>query len=56
MSDLSHYGVKGNCNKWFRTYLNDRKQYVSINGTESTIREGKYGVPQGLVLGPLLFL
>ena len=56
LSKLSHYGVRGNCNKWFRTYLNDRKQYVSINGTESTIKEVKYGVPQGSVLGPLLFL
>ena len=53
---LDYYGIRGSTNDWFRSYLTDRKQYVSLNGSESKTIIMKYGVPQGSVLGPLLFL
>ena len=50
------YGVKGNVLKWFRSYLQDRKQFVIIDGNKSKMKELRYGVPQGSVLGPVLYL
>jgi hypothetical protein len=49
------YGIKGTALKWFKSYLSDRTQTVIINGCESEPKNIKYGVPQGSVLGPLLF-
>ena len=56
LTKLEHYGIRDNILKWFQSYLSDRKQYVSINGTSSQLLNITCGVPQGSVLGPLLFL
>ena len=53
---LELYGIRGKCNNWFRSYLKGRKQYVFLNGKKSNYKEVLFGVPQGSVLGPLLFL
>lgn len=53
---LSYYGIRGLPNAWFRSYLTGRSQYVFLNGHKSTIKPILHGVPQGSVLGPLLFL
>ena len=56
LQKLEHYGIRGLANNWFKSYLSNRKQYVSINGFHSKTLPMDYGVPQGSVLGPLLFL
>ena len=56
LKKLSHLGIKDNINDWFKSYLQGRKQFVSILGFKSNLITLKHGVPQGSVLGPLLFL
>ena len=50
------YGIRGLPHTWFTSYLSDRKQYVKIDDTESSLRNITCGIPQGSTLGPLLFL
>ena len=56
LQKLDHYGIRGAANDWFRSYLSNRKQIVSLNGFNSQELNVDFGVPQGSVLGPLLFL
>ena len=56
LSKLYHYGVKRTPHQWFKSYLKGRQQHTTINHQKSSLSNIKYGVPQGSVLGPLLFL
>ena len=49
------FGIRGRALKWFESYLSHRKQFVRIDGCDSTMRDLERGVPQGSVLGPLLY-
>ena len=56
LAKMEHYGIRGIANNWFSSYLTNRSQYVSILGYDSKTKQLNHGVPQGSVLGPLLFL
>ena len=56
LQKLEHYGVRNKVFSWFKSYLSGRKQYVHLNGVDSDTKNITCGVPQGPVLGPLLFL
>ena len=53
---LSSFGIHGTFHEWFSSYLFGRRQSVVMNGATSTLRQINAGVPQGSVLGPILFL
>ena len=54
--ELEHYGIRGITKDWFKSYLSNRKQFVSIRNVNSNEEHISCGVPQYSVLGPLLFL
>ena len=55
LAKLNHYGICGVSNDWFKSYLSNCSQYVSVYGYESGLAAINCGVPQGSVLGPVLF-
>ena len=53
---LYHYGIRNSAKNWFSSYLTNRLQYIDIDGTKSNSHPLSIGVPQGSILGPLLFI
>ena len=51
-----HYEIRGKASQWITSYLQNIMQFVSIDGTDLKTRYMQYGVPQGSILGPLLFI
>ena len=56
LDNLNYYGIRGRTNDWFKSFLNEHLQFRTINTLNSTTKLVTHGVPQGLVLGPLLYI
>ena len=56
LEKLKYYGISGKAIEWFQSYLCERKQYVQYGDSTSSMSFIKTGVPQGSILGPLLFI
>ena len=55
LEKLKHYGIRGNAHSLLKSYLRNRSMYTTINDVKSDLCQIDFGVPQGSVLGPLLF-
>ena len=53
---LEYYGMRDKSNKWFRSFLGDRKQYTTINKAKPSGKPICIGVFQGSILGPIFFI
>ena len=53
---LNHYGVRGKALSLFQSYLSGRSQFLKLDNVKSSLINIEFGVPQGSILGPLLFL
>ena len=56
LQKIANYGIRGNALKWLSSYLSERTQSVSLGDIRSDFSTIRCGVPQGSVLGPLLFI
>ena len=55
LQKLEYYGIRGITNDWFKSYLYNKKQFVSLDSFKSDMLHVSCRLPQGAVLGPILF-